>query len=342
MADVSPWRLAALAVDAGGTSTRAVVVDAEGRCRGYGRAGGGNPTSCGARNAAVAVAAAAEQALAPSGVDPAAIEVVLIAHAGGGSAEYSDGVRQGLNALGVRAPLSVAGDLTAVFASGTHERDGAALIAGTGAIGGAIRDGGLHRVVGGTGWLLGDAGSGFWIGHRVARAVVDDLDGGPTTGLTADLLSRFDLGEGGDRTSARGRPAVLASLVSRLYDLRPVELSRLAPSAFDLAAHDEVARTIVREAVVALAALLQRVRTVQSTGPLVFGGSVLVGGVARLDEELRAPLLDAATGRAPISVADGVVGAAVLAYRAGGVEVDEPQFARLSGEIRAAAASWTR
>lgn len=329
-----------LAVDAGGTSTRAVLVEAEGRCRGYGRAAGGNPTARGARNAADSVAAAAAQALAAPGVDPAAVEVVLVAHAGGGSAEYYGGVRERLAGLGVRASLSTAGDLTAVFASGTHELDGAALIAGTGAIGGAIRGGGLHRIVGGAGWLLGDDGSGFWIGHRIARAVVDDLDGGPTTGLTADLLARFELGDGGDRTPVRGRPAALGSLVSRLYELQPVELSRLAPLAFALADRDEVARTIVRDAVVALAALLQRVRCAQSAGPLVFGGSVLVDGVLRLGDDLRAPLLDAASGGAPIPVADGSVGAAVLAFRAGGVEVDAPLFARLSGEIRAAAASW--
>ena len=53
-----------LALDAGGTSTRAALVDAAGRCLGYGRAGGGNPTSAGIENAVAAAGQAAEAALA--------------------------------------------------------------------------------------------------------------------------------------------------------------------------------------------------------------------------------------------------------------------------------------
>ena len=52
-----------LAVDAGGTSTRAVLLDTLGRAYGYGRAGGGNPTAAGIRPAADAIGAAAEQAV---------------------------------------------------------------------------------------------------------------------------------------------------------------------------------------------------------------------------------------------------------------------------------------
>ena len=65
-----------LALDAGGTSTRAVVVDAAGRAYGYGFASGGNPTAAGIREAAAAIGIAAEQALAsfdqlrPTGLGP--------------------------------------------------------------------------------------------------------------------------------------------------------------------------------------------------------------------------------------------------------------------------------
>lgn len=44
-----------LAVDAGGTSTRSVLVTADGACLGYGTAGGGNPISSGTERAASAV-----------------------------------------------------------------------------------------------------------------------------------------------------------------------------------------------------------------------------------------------------------------------------------------------
>ncbi len=329
---------AVIAIDAGGTSTRAVLVDQHGRRLGSGRAAGGNPTSAGPAEAVAAVISAIEQALRPAGTDPGAVETVLVAHAGGHD-DYQPGIERGLAALGVRAPVQRAGDVAALFASGTHERRGTALIAGTGAIGGVIRDGGIARTVDGTGWLLGDAGSGFWIGHLVARAVVDDLDGGPSTALTPALLDALGLGPVAPADGAGvldGRPAVLGALLRRLYALRPVQLSRFAPLAFGLAGRDPLADEVLHGAVAALAALLGRLRRIEGEGPLVVGGSVLVEGVLPLGPAFTAPLLEAAGDAVPVPVADGLVGAAVLALRSQGVEVGERLFAVLAAEVRGA------
>lgn len=320
-----------IAIDAGGTSTRAVLVDEQGRRLGSGRAAGGNPTSAGPDAAVDAVASAVEQSIAGRDADPAAVQTVLVAHAGGHD-DYQPGIERRLAALGVTAPVERAGDVAALFASGTHETRGTALIAGTGAIGGVIRDGGIARTVDGTGWLLGDAGSGFWIGHRVARAVVDDLDGGPITRLTPALLAALGL----ERPEGHGdgRPAVLLALLRRLYALRPVQLSRFAPLAFALAGEDAVADAILHGAVDALAALLTRLRGLEHDGPLVVGGSVLVEGVLPLGPTFTGPLLEAAGDAVPVPVADGLVGAAVLALRSQGVLVDASLFAALSDEVR--------
>ena len=51
-----------LAVDAGGTSTRALVLDIGGRVHGYGRSSGGNPTAVGIDAAVTAIGEAAVQA----------------------------------------------------------------------------------------------------------------------------------------------------------------------------------------------------------------------------------------------------------------------------------------
>ncbi len=134
---------------------------------------------------------------------------MLLAHAGSSGGGFHDRVAGRIAPLGVHAPVVGAGDVTALFASGTPELDGVALIAGTGAIGGAIRGGALERTVDGTGWLLGDEGSGFQLGHRVARAVVDDLDGGPTHPLTPAVLEHFGL-----LTPTRSRTAAPGSSAS--------------------------------------------------------------------------------------------------------------------------------
>jgi N-acetylglucosamine kinase-like BadF-type ATPase len=326
-----------LAVDAGGTSTRAVVVDAAGRTLGYGRSTGGNPTSAGVGPAVEAVTAAAAAALAAPGVDPAAVGMVLLAHAGSAH-DFHDRVGAALAPLGVAVPVTGAGDVTALFASGTPEPDGAALIAGTGAIGGAIRGGALVRTVDGTGWLLGDEGSGFWIGHRVARAVVDDLDGGPGTALTPAVLARLGIAE--DAGLHDGRSLAMGTLVRRLYAMRPVQLSSLAPLTFALREQDAVADAIVRGGVVALSRILERTRRLQPDGPVVLGGSVLVEGYLRLPPDPLGPLTAALGGATPLPVSDGLVGAAVLGLRASGTAVDRPLFERLSTGIAAAAAAW--
>lgn len=52
------------------------------------------------------------------------------------------------------------------------------LVAGTGAIAAEVRDLRLDRVADGHGWLLGDAGSGFWLGREAVRGLLADLDAG--------------------------------------------------------------------------------------------------------------------------------------------------------------------
>ena len=180
-----------IAVDAGGTSTRAVAVDAAGQVHGYGRAGGGNPTSAGIPAAVAAIGAAVERAVA--GLPRIEAESVVIALAGEKTAEFTTQVSERLGRLGV-GRVVLQPDLLAMFHSGTYRLDGYGLIAGTGSIAARIRDGALHRVVGGRGWLLGDAGSGYWIGHQVARAVVSALDGqGSATALTPLVLTALGI-----------------------------------------------------------------------------------------------------------------------------------------------------
>src|SRR5215217_8073621 len=147
-----------LAVDAGGTSTRAVLIDTLGRAHGYGRAGGGNPTATGIEPAAEAIGYAAERAMGDVLDYPSQPALALIAMAGEKTTAFREQVVGRLAGLGV-SEVVLDPDLLGMFHSGTPARDGYALIAGTGAVAARIRGGRLDRVVGGQGWLLGDAGS---------------------------------------------------------------------------------------------------------------------------------------------------------------------------------------
>jgi glucosamine kinase len=276
-----------------------------------------------------AIGLAAEQAMAGLvASEPPAL--ALIAMAGEKTPAFKEQVTGRLAAMGV-PQVVLDHDLLGIFHSGTAARDGYALIAGTGTVAARIRGGRLDRVVGGKGWLLGDAGGGYWIGHAVARAVVASMDGqGQDTALTGLVLTA--LGIEADTTTVTGRAEALRQLVSALYARPPISLAEFAPLAF--AAHDDrVARPILVGASAALDDLLSAVRAPDLLGPVVVGGSIIVRGMLAASPSLQAELVPPAGGDPVIPVTDGLVGAAVLALRHAGLEVQDALFHTIQVEV---------
>lgn len=252
----------------------------------------------------------------------------------------ADFFQQRFRALGLNGKAMIESDLLAAFYSGSYQDDGYVLIAGTGAVAARVVGGQLSAVADGTGWLLGDSGSGFWLGHEVIRAVAAALDGrGPCTTLTELVLT--DLGISHDVTSrTHGRISAQQQLIVKTYELRPIELSRFAPMVFTVP-QDAVAREIVARCAAALAQTLTAVVEASVSGPLIFGGSVLTKGGA-VGAAVRERLGRAGISTGPISnpfeseptlVADGVVGAAVLALKRNGETVDAAVFERITTSL---------
>jgi N-acetylglucosamine kinase-like BadF-type ATPase len=342
-----------LAVDAGGTSTRAILLEPDGTCRGYGVAGGGNPVSWGAEAALGSVVGAVAAAVeGQPGVKPAvdldtgtgagsaesgfAVEGTVIAMAGSSVAVRPENYASALAAIGVTTGVLFESDLLATFCAGTSDLDGYAVVAGTGSSAISVTAGTVSGTADGLGWLLGDAGSGFWIGHRVARAAVAALDDrGPATLLSSLLPESLDIGAGDDRAPG-GRRESLRRVTDALYSIRPVELSRFAASAFRAAeAGDPVAQRILADAERSLLDTLDAVRVPGRSGPVVLGG-----GIARRLPGLPDSVADMVRPwgtEAPvvIVVTDGIVGAGVLALRHGGILVGADVFDRLVSTVAA-------
>jgi N-acetylglucosamine kinase-like BadF-type ATPase len=124
----------------------------------------------------------------------------------------------------------------------------------------------------------------------------------------------------------------LRQLVSAIYARPPISLAELAPLAF--AAHeDRVARSILLGASAAVADLLAAVWAPDLPGPVVVGGSVMVHGMLAAPPSLQAELVPPAGGDLVIPVSDGLVGAAVLALRQAGCEVDDSLFRTIKTEV---------
>ncbi|WP_460798079.1 N-acetylglucosamine kinase [Microbacterium sp. GXF0217] len=313
-----------IGVDGGGTATRAVLTTRDGRCLGYGVAGRGNPISAGVEQAAGAVLDAVSAAVAMSG--RAMGDVSMIAAALAGQAVNGAGaalLRARLEEAGFDGALRFESDLLATYFSGTAADSGYAIVSGTGACAIRVEDGRIVATADGLGWLLGDRGSGYWIGQRVAKAVIRDLDdAGPATALTPRLLERWGIQSHVTRSAgAEGRPLALEQLVTTLYALVPIELAALAPLAFDHP-DDPVAAGILRRAGAHLADSL--VAVLAAPGPLVIGGSILSRPGAVRDAFHRRLGDGAVVEVSP--VADGAVGAAVLALRADGCSVTQDRL----------------
>ncbi|MFU8875059.1 N-acetylglucosamine kinase [Micromonospora sp. SL4-19] len=301
-------------LDVGGTSTRAAAFSLDGVRLGTGRAGGGNPTSHGAERAATELLAALRAALAD--IDPTRVRAGTIGLAGAGRLLADPQGRAAFDRAwsdaGLRCPYAVHGDALVAYASGTAAPDGTVLIAGTGAIAAEVRDLRLDRTADGHGWLLGDAGSGFWLGREAVRRLLSDLDRADPPGeLGQRVLAELT---GSPEVAARPR-ATAETVVQAVTQRPPVELARLAPLVVTAAREGEpTAQALIREAATLLAESVSRIRPTGMADPIVLGGGLLTGNTP-LADAVRAELARRWPDAPLCTAGDGAAAAAWLAAR---------------------------
>ncbi|WP_199511099.1 N-acetylglucosamine kinase [Nucisporomicrobium flavum] len=276
-------------VDAGGTASRAVVATTDGTVVGRGSAGPGNPTSAGGPAAAKAIGTAVRTALGPH--DPAR---VLAGTAGvAGVAVLSDPAIAAAfddewTALGLTCPFTVTGDAVTAFAAGVPSPGGAVLIAGTGAVAARIENWHIRRTADGLGWLLGDEGSGHWLGLQAVRATARAwaaTAAAPPPGLAAAI-------------AAHAGAATCDDLITWAVRRPPSAFAALAPL---VCAHDDpLAVRLTTEAAARLIATLHDLGP--PGGPVVLAGGLLTGDT-RIRAEVLAALPGVATARDPAAAA---------------------------------------
>lgn len=300
-------------VDAGGTSTRAIAVDASGAVLGTGRAGGANPNSHPPREAAARIVSAITDALGT--LDPAATAACVVGMAG--VSKLSDPSIAAIfetawKNLGI-SPVRTVPDSEVAYASATSAPDGSVLVAGTGSIAGRVRDRRLVATVGGYGWLLGDEGSAFWLGREAVRSTLDVLGQGTGLGVLATAVLTEALGQsavdaaGGWDTETR--TATWRALITSANAEAPIRLARFAPLVSEAdAAGDPAADRITTRAAALLVANVMTAREPGESTPVVLVGSVL-SPAGPVGAKVRAEL----AGIEVLTSTDGVLGAAWLA-----------------------------
>ncbi|MFI9596208.1 N-acetylglucosamine kinase [Nonomuraea sp. NPDC052265] len=292
-------------VDAGATSTRVSVHTLDGTRVGYARAGAGNPSAHGLAKAVAAIGTALGQALGPH---DGGLVVASLAGVAGQVDTLVPELAQVWAGHGIEAGPLIERDVAVAYAAGTAEPDGSLLLSGTGAVAAGITGHRIDTIADGLGWLLGDEGSGFWIGRAAAKAVVSALDQGVTAapGSLVALVVEHFLGE-----ERPGSPRAVADRLVRLAQadhMRLAALSALVSRAAE--AGDPMALKVAEEAADRLVATLRRVHV---SGDVVLAGSVLTSEgpvrravLARLSGERVATARDAA-GAAAWLAARGVL-----------------------------------
>ncbi|MDJ0342953.1 BadF/BadG/BcrA/BcrD ATPase family protein [Streptomyces sp. H10-C2] len=212
-----------------------------------------------------------------------AVSLTAAAVGAAGMATLGDDLRAVLpgalrGAFGVRA-LALAADAVTAYAGALGMRPGVVVAAGTGTVAlGTGLDGLGWRRADGWGHLLGDAGSGAWIGRAGLESALRAHDG--RAGGSAALLGR-----------AEALFGPVAGLPAQLYPRadRPAVLASFAPEVARCAGADPVAADILRQAARHI------LETAAAARPAAGRcRTALTGGLFKMGEPLLGPLRELA------------------------------------------------
>jgi N-acetylglucosamine kinase-like BadF-type ATPase len=306
-----------MGVDGGATKTLAAVLDLrEGRLH-LGHGGPSNQDAVGPQAAVRELLKAADEAIERAGIEPQQLCGAVLAIAGTDTQDVARNVR----AARTDAWL-VVNDVVAAWATATGGGPGVAAIAGTGSnvfgVGGTGADARAWRA-GGWGHLLGDEGSGYWLGVQSIKAALRDREAsGPATALSDALPAFF------------GEPSVEA-VAAHVYS-KPLTKGEIAAFAVETAkladAGDAVARGLyelgARELGEQIAAVIRQtgLDDDRDTSPREFPVG-LIGSAFKAGKVFIEPLTKAIHACAPHARVDTVEmapvgGSLLLASRMGG------------------------
>src|SRR5438132_14014920 len=182
-----------LGIDAGGTKTMCLLADQRGQIVSEGRGAGANLQSSGELAVEKVLHEVMETAIGDRAITPAAI---CLGIAGVDREDEARTVRAIMRRIGYKSRVLVVNDALIALVAGAQDAPGIVIIAGTGSIVYGRNAAGEAARAGGWGHMIGDEGSGYWIGREALAAVMRAADGrGPATQLAEDVLAHFNIAD---------------------------------------------------------------------------------------------------------------------------------------------------
>src|SRR5205809_705809 len=225
-----------LGIDAGGTKTVCLLADQRGSIVSEGRGGDANLQSSGELAVEKVLHEVMETAIGDRAVTPSAI---CLGIAGVDRESDERTVRAIMRRIGYKSRTLVVNDALIALVAGAGDAAGVVIIAGTGSIVYGRNANGEAARAGGWGHMIGDEGSGYWIGREALAAVMRAGDGrGPETQLSGEILQHFDVTDVSrlprivyDREQPRMAVAALGPLVQRVSEQGDAVATRILERA---------------------------------------------------------------------------------------------------------------
>lgn len=305
-----------LAVDGGQSSTLALLAAVDGTILAYGRGGPSNHyhEPGGHQRLESALRSSTQEALKSAGQSAEAVSHVVLGMTG-----PHPQARVITQALFPGADVQLYHDSVTALAGASVAQPGVVVIAGTGVVAYGRLDTGEEARSSGWGYLIGDEGSGYWIGIEAIRAAckADDGRGDPTTLLQKipEYLQVHDLRE----------------LHRKLYaqEVSRDAIAALAAVTTDAARDgDAVAIRLLQragqEVAQAALAVITRLGQLERGQQIYYTGGVFRAGTLILDAFEAAVTTHSPNSSVHAAIFSPAVGALLLALSASGVELNSP------------------
>ncbi|MFC1476934.1 N-acetylglucosamine kinase [candidate division KSB1 bacterium] len=257
-----------IGIDGGGSITRAVMTDRDGNCLAAVSGPAANIQHVTIETLEKILLSLVTRLQDQSKTGDAPVQYIVAGFAGAGWPVEQKKVESVFNKLGFLENCYICSDIEIASEGALVDAPGVVLSVGTGSIAfGRDRDGEVVRA-GGWGYLLGDEGSGYWIGLQAISRSLQSYDAAvPNTALSNIICQAFEL-----NSIPEIVPLVYSEKVNR------EAIAALAPAVFDAARNkDAAALSILHEAADLLAVLVKTIlkrHTIESPAALCLTGGI--------------------------------------------------------------------
>ncbi len=258
-----------IGIDGGGTKTEAVLIDGKGTVLARRVAGASNPNDVTPSVSCDVMESLVLDLIGEAGVSPSSDRIFVFGGIAGALNHRDSLVRDMKSRLPDMAAVDIGSDVVNLLSGTLPTGDGACIICGTGSACFLRRGDKLIRI-GGWGYLLDSAGSGYDIGRQALEAVLRAHDRRDPDTMLTDLLSEKLGGE-------------VHTKLSEIYEKGKPYIASCAPAVFEAASKkDATAQAILMRNASALAEYVEAAwlwlcegRDVTPTSiPVVMGGGI--------------------------------------------------------------------